>query len=80
MNKELEHQYDNYFKMFRTAGWKQFIEDIEDIYDAYRIEDISDDLQLSLVKGERRILYHIINFEKSIRANHDVMLEGVDDD
>lgn len=61
--------------MFITDGWKQFIEDMEDIYDTYRIEDITDEQQLNRIKGERSILWRIINMEQSIHHAYDSMKE-----
>ena len=61
--------------MFITDGWKQFIEDMEDIYDTYKIEDIKDEQQLNRVKGERSILWRIINMEQSIRNAYDNIQE-----
>jgi hypothetical protein len=65
--------------MFRTEGWKQFIEDMQDIYDSYIIEDIKDELQLSRVQGERFILNQILNFEWSIQNAQDLLNESDDD-
>lgn len=75
MDSDLEKQYENFFSMFITDGWKQFIEDMEDIYDTYKIEDIKDEQQLNRIKGERSILWRIINMEQSIRYAYDNMAE-----
>lgn len=75
MDSNLEKQYENFFSMFITDGWKQFIEDMEDIYDTYRIEDITDEQQLNRIKGERSILWRIINMEQSIHHAYDSMKE-----
>lgn len=79
MNPELQEQYDNYFEMFRTQGWKQFIEDMSEVYDSFYIEDIKDELELYRIKGERKVLNQIINFENSIRTSHENLLEDYDD-
>ena len=75
MDSDLEKQYENFFSMFITDGWKQFIEDMEEIYDTYRIEDITDEQQLNRIKGERSILWRIINMEQSIHHAYDSMKE-----
>jgi len=75
LDSNLEKQYENFFSMFITDGWKQFIEDMEDIYDTYRIEDITDEQQLNRIKGERSILWRIINMEQSIHHAYDSMKE-----
>jgi len=75
LDTELQTQYDNYFKMFRTKGWQQFVEDMEGIFDSYSIEDIKDERQLLLIQGERRILQQILRFELSLQDNYDLLLE-----
>ena len=75
MDTELQTQYDNYFKMFRTKGLQQFVEDMEGIFDSYSIEDIKDERQLLLIQGERRILQQILRFELSLQDNYDLLLE-----
>lgn len=75
MDTELQTQYDNYFTMFRTEGWKQFIEDMNEIYEAYRIEDIKDDIDLAKVQGERKVLKNILAFEDAIRSTYDALNE-----
>ena len=79
MDNDIKQQYDNFFNAFATDGWKQFVEDLSEIYDGYRIEDIKDDIHLASVQGERRILNMILNFEDSIRASYD-NLQDLDDD
>jgi hypothetical protein len=65
--------------MFRTNGWKQFIEDMTDVFDNYFIEDIKDELELYKIKGERKVLNQIINFETSVRTAYDQLVEDTDD-
>lgn len=78
MTQEEQVYYERYFDTFSTSGWKQFIEDITEIYDSYRIEDLQTDRQLAFVQGERRILDRIIGFETSIRNAYDYTTEGTD--
>lgn len=75
MDQYLKTQYDNYFEMFRTEGWKQFVEDMTDVFQGYRIEDIKDDIDLAKVQGERKILNTILAFENSIRTTYDTFAE-----
>mgnify|MGYP000025654677 CR=1 FL=1 len=79
MDKDIEQQYEHFFNTFVTEGWKQFVEDLTDIYDGYRIEDIKDDIHLASVQGERRILNMILNFEDSIRTSYDNLQDSDDD-
>lgn len=75
----MQEQFDNFFEMFRTKGWKQFKEDMKDIYDSYRIENIKDETQLAHIKGERRILNQILRFESGIRTNYELRTEKNND-
>jgi hypothetical protein len=75
LDTELQTQYDNYFTMFRTEGWKQFIEDMNEVYEAYRREDIKDDIDLAKVQGERKILKNILVFEDAIHSTYDALEE-----
>ena len=75
MDQYLKTQYDHYFEMFRTEGWKQFVEDMTDVFEGYRIEDIKDDIDLAKVQGERKILNTILAFEDSIRTTYDTFAE-----
>ena len=79
MDQELQQQYDNYFEMFATEGWKQFVEDLEDISDNFRIEDIKDDVDLANIKGQLKVLKQILYCEDSIRRTHDDLVGDTDD-
>lgn len=79
LDPEVSEQYDNYFHLFRSKGWKQFVEDMQEIYDGYLIENIKDDIQLAYVQGERRILNNILNFENSINQSYELFTEDNDD-
>lgn len=75
MDPNLQEQYDNYFELFRTKGWKQFIEDLEEVFKSFRIEDIKDQEELFRIKGERKVLNQILGFESAIVANYDMLLQ-----
>lgn len=79
LDPEVSEQYDNYFHLFRSKGWKQFVEDMQEVYDGYLIENIKDDIQLAYVQGERRILNNILNFENSINHSYELFTEDNDD-
>ena len=78
MDPQLQKEYENYFSMFASEGWKQFIEDMEDIYDNYRIEDIKDEKNLAYVKGERKMLFQVIRFEGAMKRSYDNLVEQQD--
>lgn len=79
MDQELQRQYDNYFEMFATEGWKQLIEDLEEVTDSFRIEDIKDGVDLATTQGQLKVLNQILYFEDSIRRTYDDLLEESDD-
>ena len=78
MTKEVEEYYDAYFDMFHTNGWKQFIDEINDIINGFRIEDIKDEKHLSLVQGQLQMLTRTANFEDGLRNTYDDLTEDID--
>jgi len=79
LDKETEEYYETYFSLFSSKGWKQLIEELTESFDAFRIEDIKDQQELDLVKGQRLALRRLINFETAIRSAYDSILESGDD-
>ena len=75
MTLEEEKYYDHYFTLFLSDGWKQFADEITEVHDSYRIENIQTESQLSRVKGERAMLWKVINFEASIRNAYNLIQE-----
>jgi len=75
LSPEDQKYYDNYFDVFATTGWKQFIEEINSILDNHRIEDIKNETNLAFVKGERDALRRILRFETGMKMAYDSILE-----
>lgn len=75
MSQEEERYYEQYFALFATDGWKQYIAELQEVLDEHRIEDIKDLQNLYTLKGERAVLSRIVNFESSIRNSYDYLLE-----
>lgn len=73
MSPEEQKYYETYFDLFLTDGWKQFIEEINDILDKHRIEDIKNEQHLAFIKGERDALFRIRRFEQGIKSAYDVL-------
>jgi hypothetical protein len=71
MTTEEEKYYNNYFDLFRSEGWKQFLEELEDRVDAYDIGYLKDEKDLYKVQGELSILRMIINLEEFITQGYD---------
>lgn len=75
MSPAEEKYYDNYFDLFVTDGWQEFISEIQEIIDGQRIEDIRDESQLNYIKGERSALKRITQFESGVRLSYDLIKE-----
>jgi len=73
LSPEEQKYYETYFDLFMTDGWKQFIEEINDILDRHRIEDIKNETHLAFVKGERDALFRVRRFETGIKTAYDVL-------
>lgn len=67
MSPEDDKYYDNYLDLFLHDGWKQFIEESEQLLDSYKIEDIKNEQDLFFTKGQVNILTNITRFETAIR-------------
>jgi len=79
LSPEDEKYYETYFDLFIHPGWKQFVEEIEDILNAYRIEDIKDEKNLAYVKGERAALMRVKRFAGGIKRAYEINTETVND-
>jgi hypothetical protein len=75
LTPEEEKYYETYFDVFLHDGWKQFVEEIQEILDGYRIEDIRDEKQLAYVKGERSALLRVVNFADAMKNSYNYNLE-----
>jgi hypothetical protein len=71
LTQEEEKHYENYFSLFMTAGWKQFVEEAEEALKLHSIETISDESSLRLIQGERSVLNRIVSFETTVRNAYD---------
>ena len=67
MSPEDEKYYENYLDLFLHAGWKQFVEEAEELLASYVIEDIKDEIDLAFVKGQRSSLLNITRFQTGIK-------------
>lgn len=67
MSPEESEYYDNYFDLFMHPGWKQFVEDSQEILDSQRIEDLKTEKDLFYVQGQRSVLLNTVRFEDGIK-------------
>jgi hypothetical protein len=73
LSPEEQKYYETYFDLFMSDGWKQFMEEINEILDRHRIEDIKNETHLAFVKGERDALFRVRRFETGIKSAYDVL-------
>lgn len=72
MSPEEEKYYENYLDLFLHPGWKQFVDEAQDLLDSYSIEDIKNNEDLFFVKGQRISLLNIVRFETGIKNAFDM--------
>jgi hypothetical protein len=74
MNKELQTYYEERFSMMATEGWKELLEDIDNMIEPLNnISTIEDERSLQFRKGELSILTWLKNLKQvSERAYEDL--------
>jgi hypothetical protein len=79
MNKELQTYYEERFSMMATEGWKELLEDIDNMIEPLNnISTIEDERSLQFRKGELSILTWLKNLkEVSERAFEDLNEKNV---
>jgi len=68
MSPEDEKYYENYFDLFITEGWKQFMADLEDTANSFDIRNIENEAALKYAQGQLVILDRMLNFQSSMRT------------
>lgn len=71
MDKDTEQYYNNYWDLFASEGWKQFIEDIEEnrtlMSDLMAVKDAND---LFYRKGQLEILNRIVSLKELLERSY----------
>ena len=68
-DKELQQYYEEQFSMFSTVGWKDFIEDMQTLYDAVDdLATIDNEQTLWFRKGQLDILNLVLDRAKTYEA------------
>tara|TARA_R110000744_G_scaffold39325_2_gene89576 strand:+ start:5383 stop:5640 length:258 start_codon:yes stop_codon:yes gene_type:complete len=64
MDKELQDYYNDFFELFRTKGWKQLIEELDNnIEVASNLETVKDEQDLFFRKGQLSVFSSFKNLE-----------------
>lgn len=53
-------------EMFLTAGWKSFIEEVEENIKSLRIENLEDEKAFWMAKGQLTVLHQLAGYENFI--------------
>jgi hypothetical protein len=70
MTPELEKYYEQYFDLFVTDGWKQFISDISANLESFDIRSIEKFGDLRYSQGQIKVIDQIMNWETLIRNTY----------
>lgn len=71
MDKELEQYYDNYWDLFASNGWQQFIQEVTETLSSINdISSISDANEFFLRKGKVSVYTQLVNFQDMIERSY----------
>ena len=75
LDKETEQYYNKYFDLFRTDGWKQLIEELQqNALVINSVEATKDENDLYVRKGQLNVLAYILNFETTTNNNYEELV------
>jgi hypothetical protein len=64
LDKELQQYYEDRFSTMATVGWKQFIEDVQALFDSYNnISTVDTHEELHKRKGQLDILQWVLTLK-----------------
>ena len=79
LDQETEQYYNKYFDLFRTAGWKQLIEELtQNALVINSVEATKDANDLYLRKGQLNVLAYLVNFETTTNNNYEELTKSDD--
>ncbi len=68
--------FENYYEMFATKGWKQFMEDMREGNEEARNKAFNGgEENFLLIKGGMEITNRLLTFETRIRSTYDLIEE-----
>jgi len=71
----LEKYYEDYFDLFLHPGWKQYIEDAKDAYDAIDLESSKDWDSYLIQRTTKQNLKAVLRMEELMKDAYDRMKE-----
>jgi len=79
IDQETEQYYNTYFDLFRTDGWKQLIEELQqNAFVINSVEATKDENDLYVRKGQLNVLAYLVNFETTTNNNYDELTKSDD--
>jgi len=67
MDREVKKYYNNLFDLFRTEGWKQIMQEVEDNITATNsVVDVKDNEDLFFKKGQLQVLTTFRRLEETV--------------
>jgi len=74
VDKALEKYYEERFSTMATQGWKQFLEDVQGIFDAVnKVAPIQNELDLYFRKGQLDILQWVLTLKESSEQAYEAL-------
>ena len=70
--------WDNYFDLFVTPGWKQYVTEAQENYDAIDLENCGTWDKYMVARTEKIMLKKIIRFEELLRQAYDNVTKELD--
>lgn len=77
MDAKLQSYYENRFSMMATDGWKDLIEDAEQMFKALNnVLPIQNEAELQLKRGQLDILQWLLNLKDSSAQTYEQLMSG----
>lgn len=61
--------YENYFNLFVSEGWKQFLQDVTEQHDAIELLNAKNWDEFLVMKTSKQFFKNIINFELMLKMH-----------
>lgn len=75
MDEKLQAYYEARFSMMATVGWKDFIEDAQQMFDALNnVLPIQNEAELQLKRGQLDILQWVLNLKNSSEQSYEQLI------
>lgn len=68
--------YEDYFSLFITNGWKQFIQDVTEQYEAIDLLNAKTWDEFLVMKTSKQFFKNIINFETLLKLHYENSHKG----